>query len=53
VTERAERKGALPNKLGQRTDDGVLLTEACAEPRTNALRRVFLTFVSACLQCAQ
>jgi hypothetical protein len=42
VTERAERKGALPNKLGQRTDDGVLLTEACAEPRNNALRRVFL-----------
>ena len=42
MTERAERKGALPNKLGQRTDDGVLLTEACAEPRTNALRRVFL-----------
>jgi len=34
VTERAERKGALSNKLGQRT--GVLLTEACA------LRRVFL-----------
>jgi hypothetical protein len=42
VTERTERKGALSNKLGQRADDGVLLTEACAEPRTNALRCPFL-----------